>query len=102
MRMEEISVLTLPDANYFQQFFMENQFVHDTLDGFPFSSMDFRDAYHQALLDVLIKEDDEKAYKVSHLPISRSTLCGLPPVHQQGVGDRVTTTGCPILVPPPI
>jgi hypothetical protein len=34
---------------------------------------------------VPIKEDEE-AYEVSHLFPTRSTLRGLPPVHQQGVG----------------
>jgi hypothetical protein len=45
--------------NYFQKFIMMNRFARDTLDGFPFAAIDFRDAYHQALLNVPIKEDEE-------------------------------------------
>jgi hypothetical protein len=62
-------------------------FARDALDGYRCVSVEFRDAYHQALLDDLIikQESEDKAYEVSHLPPTHSRLRGLPPVHQQGM-----------------
>jgi hypothetical protein len=77
----------LPDSTIFQKFLIQNKLARDMLDGYQPYTVDFREAYHQALLDEPIKEESEdKAYEVLHLPSSRSRIRGIPPVHQQGTG----------------
>jgi hypothetical protein len=70
----------------FEKFLIENKFARDALDGYRCVSVEFRDAYNQALLDdpIIQQESKDEAYEVSHLPPTHSRLHGLPPVHQQG------------------
>jgi hypothetical protein len=71
----------------FKNFLIKNKFAHDALNGYRCVSVDFRDAYHQALLDdsIFKQESKDEAYEVSHLPSTHSHLRGLPPVNQQGM-----------------